>query len=162
MTAAPEASASRVLQSVDVETKMPGVAMTDAHYARIKKRIRREVEGTLTTSIWVSIALASLTLAGSLLITLNSAELSDTAAAKFEVGWLACLGFGLFCFFVHFKTREPATARADDLIDEIETNLFHVPQSQGGANPVIPRSLPASRRGLRRQRPSPGSGDSAP
>jgi len=48
-------------QVVNVELKLPDVAMTDEHYRRITGRIRREIKGTLTTSLWIAIALSAVT-----------------------------------------------------------------------------------------------------
>jgi hypothetical protein len=101
--------------------------MTDEHYKRITDRIRREIRGTLTTSLWIAIALSALTLGASLLITVQSASLSEGTQGEMELGYWVCFAFTGFCVFVHRVTGKDADARADDVLNEIETHLFRVP-----------------------------------
>jgi hypothetical protein len=109
-----------------LEQDMPVVGMTDAKLQRIKTRIRREIEMTWTTSFWVAIALAFAAVGASLVITVQSAALSSNRTGELEVAYWACFAVAAILIGVHLRTRTDATARADDCIDELETDLVRV------------------------------------
>lgn len=114
--------------SMEVELNVPEVALTTASYERMKERIRREMKGTLTTSFWITLAVAALGVGASLLITVNSVELGESTEGQFEVGYWACFVFAAFCGVMHFIYFKDASERAEDLIQEIETSIIHTPQ----------------------------------
>jgi hypothetical protein len=93
------------------ELKVPDVAMTDEHYRRITERIRREIKGSLTISLWIAIALSAVTLGVSLVITVQSASLSEGVQGEMEVSYWACFGFAVFCCFVHRMTAKDGCPR---------------------------------------------------
>lgn len=129
MNRSPETSVPAT-QSVKVEKKVPNVALTDAHYERIKERIRREIKGTLTTSFWITLALTAAALGGSFVITVNSVRLGEATCGQFELAYWICFAFALFCVAMHLVYHRGADKRADDVIDELEANIFRMPGSK--------------------------------
>jgi hypothetical protein len=112
--------------SMHVEQEMPAVGMTDAKLERIKKRIRREINVAWTTSFWVALALAIVAVGGSLVITVQSATLSTNRTGELEVAYWACFAVGVILIGVHLRTSTDAKDRAEDVIDELETDLVRV------------------------------------
>ena len=116
--------------SMEVELNVPEVALTTAQYERMKQRIKREMKGTLTTSFWITLGLSALAVGASLAITVNSVKLGEATRGQFEVGYWACFAFAAFCTLMHFIYYKDASQRAEDLIEEIETNLIRAPEGE--------------------------------
>ena len=112
-------------QSVTVEQRPLAVAMTDGHYKRVQQRVRKEIKGTHTASIWVALALAAFGVLAALVITAAITEIPDAAKkGELEVAAWAAGGFVLAFVLVHVLTYRDAEDRADDVIAEMDTYCY--------------------------------------
>ncbi len=128
-----EAPSSGQPLSMTYLTPQPQVAMSEQHYERIQERIRREVRGTHTSSIWLALGLAVAGVGATLLVTISSATLSAAAKGKLEVAAWACLVVTLIFMVFHFVMWHDAKNRADDVISEMDTYNYRRAEDEGSA-----------------------------
>ncbi len=107
--------------SMPYETPTPGIAMTTQHYERIQARIRNEIRGTASSSIWLACALASLGVAAALWISALSTNPNASSRGKMEVAAWACVALTVVFALVHWKFWEDSSKRAEDVINEMDT-----------------------------------------
>jgi uncharacterized BrkB/YihY/UPF0761 family membrane protein len=99
--------------------------MTDEHYVHIKARIRDEISGRFSSSIWFALGLAVLTAGISLLVAVEATPTMAAATkGKFEVAIWACGVLLLFCMLVHCLTQKDGEKRADLLIQEMDMHVL--------------------------------------
>lgn len=104
--------------------------MTDEHYKHIQALIKRELKGRIESSAWFALALAALSVAATVAITVAATSIPEAAnRAKIEMlGW-GSLAFGLFCLAVHLLfRRRSGDQRAQDLIDMMDRYNMAVEQ----------------------------------
>jgi hypothetical protein len=101
--------------------------MTDEAYEHIKARIRAEISGRFTSSIWVALGLAFFAAGVSILVAIGSASSAMSAATKgkFEVATWGCGVFVLFCVLVHCLTQKDGNKRANLVIQEMDMHVRH-------------------------------------
>jgi hypothetical protein len=96
--------------------------MTDEHYKYIQTLIKRELKGRIESSAWFALALAALSVAATVAVTVAATSIPEAAnRAKIEtLGW-GSLAFGLFCLIVHLLfRRRSGDQRAQDIIDMMD------------------------------------------
>lgn len=108
-----------------VEQHPLDVAMTDRHYKRVQDRVRKEIKGTHTASIWVALALAAFGVMATLIVTAAFAGITNaTEKGKLETAaWAAGIVVAIFVV-VHLVTRKEADVRAEDVIAEMDTYCY--------------------------------------
>jgi H+/gluconate symporter-like permease len=125
-------------QSVTVEQPQLDVAMTDRHYKRVQERVRKEIKGTHTASIWIALALAAFGVMTTLIVTAAFTEItSATEKGKLETSaWAAVIVVVIFVV-VHLVTRKDGDVQANDVIAEMDTYCYRAlaaPVESGEAN----------------------------
>jgi hypothetical protein len=115
---------------LSVKREPPAIAMTDEHYTHIQTLIKRELKGRIESSAWFALALAALSVAATIAVTVAATAIPEAAnRAKIEtLGW-GSFAFGVFCLVVHVLfRRRSGDQRAQDIIDMMDRYNMAVEQ----------------------------------
>jgi hypothetical protein len=115
---------------LSVKRQPPAIAMTGEHYKHIQTLIKRELKGRIESSAWFALALAALSVAATVAVTVAATSIPEAAnRAKIEtLGW-GSLAFGVFCLVVHLLfRRRSGDQRAKDIIDMMDRYNMAVEQ----------------------------------
>jgi hypothetical protein len=120
------------------EPPVAEVAMTDEHYKRVQQRIRREIRGSHTSSIWLAISLMVLGVFATLWIAVWSTNPGGAERGKLEVAAWGCLAVASLAGFVHYRVWKDARNRAQDVIDEMDTYCYRRAEDRPAPVPPPP------------------------
>ncbi len=102
----------------------PRMAMSTAQYLRIQQKIRTNIESA-GTSVWLTTAFTFAGIGATLLTTIVATTLDPSTRGKLEVGAWCCLVFVVLATFAHLKRQSEKKRVAEDIIDEMDTYIFH-------------------------------------
>jgi hypothetical protein len=124
--------------AVDVETKLPDVAMSKGDYAHVKKLIQKEINAGFDSSGWFALGLASLSIAIGIGVTLLGTEITNAShKGKLELAAYFFAAFGAFCIAMHlFGRRRTANQRATELIETMDRYNMNVHRRESASERV--------------------------